>query len=452
MYSHPASVYYFSFRKKFPRFFALLLISIIASAITIAQNEQAIADNTSNGKEESFGTLIELQQESLFDQQSLFGSFFGIRNISTPVGIEFGGIIKNDLWKNFSGGNSRQTTDIVNIDLTMSVDLQEAIGLNGSSLYIHFLGNNGNSVSNSVGDYQKISNIEAYPLEKLYQILIQQNFYDDRLSFLLGVYDLNSEFYVTQTSGLFLNSSHGIGIDVGQTGNNGPSIFPNAALAFRVSFSPLENIYSQCALFDGMPGASNDPAKFGISLSSADGYFAIAELGIEDDHLNKIGVGVWKYSGSFNDLCTELDPSLTLQRNDNYGGYILLDQVLLGTETSSTNILRGFARFGIANGHVNNIDYQFGTGMVYSGLFSSREKDEIGFAVALAHAGRDYQLFLQKAYLNSEATETSLELTYKMNAVDWLSVQFDVQYIIHPSANPLISNAMAGAIRTEIVL
>lgn len=452
MYTNSASVYSFSITKKLSRFIFLLLVSLNISLNVLAQTDQAIANNISAKNEEETTPSIKLQEESIYDQQTLMGSFFGIRSISAPIGIEFGGTIKNDLWKNISGGNNRQSADIVYIDFSIDVDLQEAIGLSGSSFYVHFLGNNGNSVSNSVGDFQKISNIEAYPMGKLYQIFLQQRFYDDRLSMLLGVFDLNSEFYVTQTSGLFLNSSHGIGIDVGQTGNNGPSIFPNASLAFRLSFAPAENVYSQVALFDGMPGVPDDPNKFGISISAADGYFAVAEFGIEEDDQRKIGIGVWKYSGSFSDLCSEIDPTLTIQRNDNYGGYILFDQVLLGSDKPSTNVMRGFVRFGMANGHVNSFDYQIGSGIVYCGLFPTREADQFGIAVASAHAGEDYRSLMQKTFLKSVATETSLELTYKMKAMDWLSVQTDVQYIVHPSANPLIDNAIAGGIRLEIVL
>lgn len=42
-------------------------------------------------------------------------------------------------------------------------------------------------------------------------------------------------------------------------------------------------------------------------------------------------------------------------------------------------------------------------------------------------------------------------VTYKMNLADWFVVQYDVQYVIHPSANPSFSNAIAGGIRLELL-
>lgn len=432
--------------------FLMVFFLVAVPFIVFAQQEQSIAENIPLKIEDDAENTNSDDVLSIFDQQTLFGSVLGIRNLSTPLGIEFGGTIKNEIWQNLSGGRYQKGTDIFYVDFIMAADLYEAVGWNGASMFVHFLGNNGNSISNGIGDYQIVSNIESYPMRKLFQCWIQQTFGDNELSLLVGLYDLNSEFYVTQSSGLFLNSSHGIGFDLAQTGNNGPSIFPNAALAFRVSYSPSDNIYAHCALFDGMPGDPVDPNKFGISLSAADGYFAVAEIGTEQENVSKIGIGVWKYSGSFSDLCSTIDPSIDIQRTDNYGAYVLFDQLLYGGDESAAEAMHGFARFGIANGHVNCFDYQFGAGIVYKGLFQSRSDDEIGFAVAAAHASEDYRSYILLSYSRNAATETSHEVTYRMKFAEWFFVQYDVQYIVHPSANPTVTNAVAAGIRCEVVL
>jgi porin len=119
---------------------------------------------------------------------------------------------------------------------------------------------------------------------------------------------------------------------------------------------------------------------------------------------------------------------------------------------SSNGGLRGFARFGLANGHVNCFDYHIGGGIVYTGLLPFREEDELGYAVASAHASNDYQSYYQSLYLTSVSTETSHEFTYKMKFAEWLFVQYDVQYIVHPSADPSILNATVGGVRLEVNL
>lgn len=48
--------------------------------------------------------------------------------------------------------------------------------------------------------------------------------FDDKLSLLFGLYDLNSEFDTQETSSIFINPSHDIGAEYAQSGKNLPSI------------------------------------------------------------------------------------------------------------------------------------------------------------------------------------------------------------------------------------
>ena len=75
---------------------------------------------------------------------------------------------------------------------------------------------------------------------KLYEAWFEQTLFDDRLSFKAGLYDLNTEFDVVETAGLFINSSHGIGPDFSQSGVNGPSIFPTTSLGIRVKAQAMQ--------------------------------------------------------------------------------------------------------------------------------------------------------------------------------------------------------------------
>ena len=52
-----------------------------------------------------------------------------------------------------------------------------------------------------------------------------------RARFKGGLVDINTTFDVQETAALFLNASHGIGPDLGDTGFNGPSDYPTTALA-----------------------------------------------------------------------------------------------------------------------------------------------------------------------------------------------------------------------------
>jgi len=88
---------------------------------------------------------------------------------------------------------------------------------------------------------------------KLYQAWIQQTFLDERLSVLAGLYDLNSEFYATESSGIFIQPAYGIGAEMAGTGQNGPSIFPTASFGIRAK-AETAGYYLQAVVLDGVPG------------------------------------------------------------------------------------------------------------------------------------------------------------------------------------------------------
>lgn len=53
---------------------------------------------------------------------------------------------------------------------------------------------------------------------KLFQAWLQQTFLDERASVLAGLYDLNSEFYVTDSASMFTHPTFGIGAEFAGTG------------------------------------------------------------------------------------------------------------------------------------------------------------------------------------------------------------------------------------------
>ena len=65
----------------------------------------------------------------------------------------------------------------------------------------------------------------------MFEAHYEHRFLDDRLGVLVGLHDLNADFYVTEYSGLFLNKSFTIGPELTQIG---PSVFPTTAPGIRL--------------------------------------------------------------------------------------------------------------------------------------------------------------------------------------------------------------------------
>ncbi len=117
-----------------------------------------------------------------------------------------------------------------------------------------------------------------------------------------GLYDLNSEFDSIETAGLFLNSSHGIGPEIAQTGVNGPSIFPVTSLGARLQWSFSPQWTGRVALLDGVAGDPEDPRRNRIRFGAHDGLLAITELGYGGARLHKVAVGAWTYTERFDEM------------------------------------------------------------------------------------------------------------------------------------------------------
>ena len=89
----------------------------------------------------------------------------------------------------------------------------------------------------------------------------------DELSVLGGLYDLNSEFYVIESSGSFINPAFGISSDISQIGKNAPSIFPTTSVGLRVRGQNTDQTYAQVVVLDTVPGNPDHPKGTHMPLS-----------------------------------------------------------------------------------------------------------------------------------------------------------------------------------------
>jgi porin len=377
----------------------------------------------------------------------LTGNWGGMRTSLANKGIDIELIYKFDVISNTSGGIKTGTETLNNLDIKAVLDGEKLFGSQGTSAKIYYLNNNGSRPgANLVGDAEGIDNIEVRnPSGRLLEAWIQQTFMKDRFSFLAGLYDLNSEFYVTDASGLFIRPTFGIGTDMGQSGKNGPSIFPVTSAGVRFKVQPTQALLFQAAVLDGVPGDPNSPKGTHVRFNHGDGALIVGEA----DYVpgggspnGKMGFGAWEYTGKFDDF-VDVDGAGNPVQRRSYGLYALGQRQVYqepGHEGRGLNI---FARVGVANGDVNQFDYAWSAGAVYTGLFPGREKGQLGLGVEGAHASSKYRNSVGTA----DASTTAFELAYNDNLTPWLAVQPDVQYIVNPGVDPMLKNALVVGAR-----
>lgn len=382
-------------------------------------------------------------------KETLTGDWGGKRTALAEAGVTTDIVYKGDIMGNTSGGIKTGTRYLDNLDVVIGLDGEKLIGSKGTTAVVSFLNNNGGRPSKDlVGDAQGVNNIEVpAATTKLYQAYIQQNVMDDKLSVLAGLYGADSEFEITDSSALFIHSTYGTGTAFSQSGENGPPIFPFTAIGGRVKVQPTPESYIQVAVTDGVPGDPNNPYGTQISLSKAQGAFMIGEIGYAKDK-SKLAFGAWRYTNKFDDW-QEVDSDGNPVKKNSQGFYLIGEHPLY-KEAEGDRGLAGFARFGVADGAVNEFSFAWSTGLVYTGLIPCRPLGQLGVGIAGAYNSSEFKDAQSAAGTPVENAETAIELTYSDAVTSWLSVQPDIQYIINPGTDPALDNALVLGMRTTV--
>lgn len=280
------------------------------------------------------------------------------------------------------------------------------------------------------GDAQTVSNIDAPAGLRLSNAWLAQEF-NGRGGIKAGVIDLNTEFDVQATGALFLNSSFGIGPDFSQTGGNGPSIFPTTGLGIVGWWMPGGHWQIKAGLFEGTPGDSGHPGRTSFSLSDSEGALLVAEARNQLTPNFSVGVGAWRYTSSFD----AIDP-LRGRLSGNSGFYAIADGQLYADPAGENTGLSGWLRLGLADARINPIANSIGGGFVYTGPFG-RMADQAGIAFSRVQFGQPARLAA-----GGGLAETTFEASYSFNINSRLTLQPDLQYVVSPSGDPTLGNAL----------
>jgi porin len=280
----------------------------------------------------------------------------------------------------------------------------------GLTVFAEGLNIHGGQPSDFAGDAQGVSNLAAPRRSRIEEAWIQQTFFGDRASVLAGRYDLSTEFYRTQSAGLFLNSSFGIGPELSQ---NSPSIYPNTSMGARVTYRPVRSVLLRAATFNGFsigevdyihrPTSKNEPRSH---------HFRLGRLAGLPPYTAKIGVGAWRFS------------------DGRSGAYVVADQRI-------SRRIAAFGQLGTDRARADRFARYRGIGLVMSAPVRGRDNDEVGLAVASARN-------------RTAGAETTLECTYLAPINSRLAIQPDLQYVIHPDTRRTTKNALVALLQFEI--
>jgi porin len=354
-----------------------------------------------------------------------------------------------EAWDNALGGLHDGTTYIQNVDAQLYINAADAFGWTGGSFLFEGFYNNARSLDTQyVGSAQDVSAIDTSGVKvfRLYQAFYKQSLGDTNLLF--GIYDLETEFGSTKPMEIFFNGAYAWTFTLDQSGATGPSTYPNTAPAFRVRQKLNDQWSVQAAVLDGVSDSRDHPAENTVIFNRDAGALAIGEVDYTPIRGTKIMAGYWGYTGKFDALDDTNANGTQRQVHGSSGGYIGGATRLYSPAPGRG--LDAFANLGLADPKTNQIDRSLNFGLTYTGLLDDRPGDKLGFAVGLAGDSNAYRAMQLRAGNGVGNTETNFELTYRAKITDWLTVQPDIQYLVHPNTDPTLKNDLVFGVHFEL--
>ena len=388
----------------------------------------------------------------------------GLRTKAADKGITFTTQYAAEVWGNPAGGVSSGAVYTGLMTFQGNIDLQKLLGWRGASFSTRWYWLSGQDISaEHVGNIFTVSNIAGFPTVRMNELWLQQNFAGDRISIRVGQMGADSEFYVSTYSVVFLNSALSWSPTLSTNIPNGGPAYPMSAPGIRLALTPVNWLTYQGAVFQGNPFAQNvNRYGFRWDLSSSNGYFSIHELNFRmNQESGSSGLpGTFKLGGWFD---TAPDLNASSAQPWNYGFYFVADQMLYRVQQTSFStvdnkdnqaapasvINKGlgiFTHVGVAPRNSSLINFYIDGGLNYKGLLPTRDHDVLGLAIAYGHLTNNLP---NSQGRSDRGYEIVLEATYEIELTPWLSLQPDVQYVIHPSGTN-IANALVLGVRTTL--
>ncbi len=377
------------------------------------------------------------------DLDRLTGDWGGARTALEERGLTIGAEYTAEFTSVLSGGvNTRGSfRDLLTIDATL--DTEAAFGLPGGTAFIQYLtvdADDGGSTD--AGDIQLFSNLENdRSIDAIYELWYEQSLANGRLRLKLGKFDANSDFHAIDYAGSFAHSSAGFSPTI-----VGFPSYPNSATGLAIALRPTESIEFSYGFFDGASGpdairtGTSGPATF-FSDDRSDDYFHIFEASLDWAGEETLGRGRLTLGATYH-----------TGRFDRFEGgtetgalsvYAIVEQSILRRDEGEPGGLHAFAQVGLADDSVSEIGAHLAAGLVAEGPIAQRPTDSAGVYVSYADL--------------SDATgagfpddEVAIDLYYRAQLTGFAFIQPQIQYIVSPSGNPSVENAVVAGLRIGV--
>lgn len=389
------------------------------------------------------------------------------REALADAGIQFSATYIAEGLANVSGGVRAGQIYTGRLDLGTTIDLEKIAGWTGATFHANMYQIHGDGLSRSyIGNLMLVSGVEALPSTRLYELWIEQKFFEGKLAVRVGQQASDVEFFDSAYDDIFVNSALGwpgiTGIDLPAGGPSPPLAVPG----IRIKANLTDRITGYFALFDGdaaLPNSPLDPQLAnlnGLQLRVNDPPWWIGQLKYkfeigENKLPATITTGGWYHMQSFPDQRLSADglslanpnssgEPLWLRRNN--GLFTVYEQMVQKSALDPNKGVAFFFRASLSPSDRNLISAYADGGILFTGFSESRPNDRFGIAATYARISdqareldEDVAFFTGTPYPIRDY-ETIFEITYQAEVTPNLLVQPVFEYIAHPGGGAVDPN------------
>lgn len=399
-----------------------------------------------------------------------YGDPGGYRAFLEKRGIAYSLTYIGEVLGNPSGGTRRGAIYEGRLDIQLDAKLDTLMGWQGALLHANIYQIHGRGLSrDDLGNLSTASGIEALPSSRLYELWLEQKLLDGKVAIRAGQLAADTEFFVSQTAGLFVNATFGWPTITGANLPSGGPAYPLATPGARLMLQPNPDLALLLGVFDGDPSGprrSLDPAdpqirnRSGLEFRTKDPPLLIAEgaytysIGPRETGLpGTVKLGYWHHFGRFDDqrfgddglpLADPLSGGIARRFRGNDGVYGVIDQSLYRVPGSRDSGVAGFLRVSASPDDRNLVGFYLDAGLSAKGVIPGRDDDTFGLGFALTtisdrargldRDARSLAILSGGGSLPVRSDERLLEASYQAQVVPGFTVQPDIQYVFRPGA------------------
>jgi len=367
------------------------------------------------------------------------GGWGGVRDKLVGLGITPTAKYYTTVLGNPAGGENKGVQYAGLLNAHLNFDLDKLLNIGGTRFVVSGSWASGRSLTEEdIGNFFNVSNVFSGDTLRLYQMFLRTDLLEGRLNFAIGRMAVGDKFATSSTFYNYVSltfDENPVSIPI-----NNPGFFSNPEASWRAWLrgAPLDEVYLMAGVYNSNPGLGRDSAH-GVDFSFRNGVMFVGEAGYLHNQKNgsnkkpgKFKFGAYYDTGNFPQFNNGVDNSETSE-NGNYGFYVIGEQMVYREQVASDQGLTSWAALTFApEEKINTFPLFVSGGLVYQGLFNTRDRDRTAFAVAYGRVSDD---------LKSKDFELLFEVTHILEITNWLNIQPDIQYIVHPGGSGEIPDA-----------